>query len=98
MATMGVLFKKALPRATGGSILSWQPSKVLGKPISFSDTIPMAPVVYMPAATMNRAPMVNMPELENPRRHSSNGAKRKVITSVSAEINDRSALDRVSAQ
>lgn len=56
MATIGVLFKKALPSATGGSILSWQPSKVLGNPINFSDTIPIAPVVYLPAATMNKAP------------------------------------------
>lgn len=44
----------------------------------------MAPVVYMSAATMNRTPMVKIPELENPRRHPSSGAKRKVITSVNA--------------
>ena len=58
----------------------------MGNILGFSDTIPMAPVVYMPAATMNRAPMVSIPALENPRRHSSSGVKRNVITSVSAPI------------
>jgi len=44
----------------------------------------MAPVEYMPAATINRAPMVNTPELENPFKLSCKGASLKVMVMVRA--------------
>jgi hypothetical protein len=44
----------------------------------------MAPVRYIPAATINRAPTVSIPELENPFRLSPKGARWKVIVRVNA--------------
>jgi len=87
IATSGVLFRKALPKATGGRILAWAVSRVLGRPMSFSLIIVIAPVLYMPAATMKSAPIVNTPGLEKPLRLASRGASLKVIVRVSAPRN-----------
>ena len=44
----------------------------------------MAPVRYMPAATIKSTPMVSIPGLEKPRRLSSKGARPKVMLRVKA--------------
>ncbi len=44
----------------------------------------MAPVEYMPAATMNKAPTVSIPEFEKPSSNWSNGARRKVMVRARA--------------
>ena len=46
----------------------------------------MAPVEFIPAAIMNRAPMVRTPGLLNPLRESSRGASLKVIVRVRAPM------------
>ena len=51
IATRGVLFRNALPKAIGGRILSWAPSIDFGRPINRSLNRLIAPVEYIPAAT-----------------------------------------------
>jgi len=48
----------------------------------FSLKMEIAPVEYIPAAIINRAPMVNTPGLLNPFKESSRGARRKVMVRV----------------
>jgi len=84
MATSGVLFKKALPTAIGGRILSWAVINRLGSPIILSIIMVMAPVEYIPAATMNNTPTVSIPELLKPFSNSSDGASLKVSAIVRA--------------
>ncbi len=84
IATSGVLLRKALPTVTGARILSCAAVMVFGRPISLSLNRLIAPVEYMPAATMKSAPMVSTPELAKPARLRSSGARRKVMHSVSA--------------
>jgi hypothetical protein len=52
--------------------------------MSFSEISVMAPVWYIPAATISRAPIVSIPGFENPFKLSFKGARRKVIVNVNA--------------
>ncbi len=58
-----------------------------GRPMSLSMIMVMAPVAYMPAATMNRTATVSMPWLLNPFNSSWVGASFRVIAAVSAPTN-----------
>ena len=75
MATSGVLFRKALAPATNGRILPNASPRVRGSPISWSTTRLTAPVEYMPAATTNSTPTVNMPGFANPASRPSSGPR-----------------------
>jgi len=59
---------------TGGRIRSWAARVESGRPISLSAMNPIAPVEYIPAATMNSVPTVSTPEFEKPLRLASRGA------------------------
>jgi hypothetical protein len=84
IATSGVLLRNALPAVTGTKILSWAASMLFGRPVNFSLNRVIAPVEYMPAATMKSAPMVSTPELAKPARLRSSGARRRVMQRVRA--------------
>lgn len=49
---MGVLFTNALTPATGIVSLAWVSSRLLGRPSSRLTSIVVAPVSFIPAATM----------------------------------------------
>ncbi len=94
IATMGVLFKTALPRAMGGKILSCAEVKEPGRPMSRWDRRDIAPVAYMPAATGNNAATVITPVLLNPARSASAGANFKVMAVVKVPMKTSQAGNR----
>ena len=60
-------------------------SMLFGRPMNFSLNSVIAPVEYMPAATMKSAPMVSTAELAKPARLRSRGASIETSASLATD-------------